>query len=61
MGFSALYALRLQVKTAITPFAYRLFKEETGRKPCTITNTQHGYLQEVAWLSLRDSHAPPHG
>ncbi|WP_019187569.1 hypothetical protein [Prevotella conceptionensis] len=45
----------------ITPFAYRLVKEETGRKPCTIANTQHGYLQEGAWLSLRNSHAPPHG
>jgi|GEM_PF-2784188 hypothetical protein len=52
MGFSALYALHLQVKTAITPFSYRLFKEQTGRKLCTTTNTQHGYLQEGAWLSF---------
>ena len=58
MAVSALNRQHLQVKTVITPFAYRLSKEQTDRKPCTTTNTQHGYLQEGAWLSLRDSHTP---
>ena len=52
MAVSALNRLRLQVKTVITPFAYCLMKEQTGRKPCATTNTQHGHLQEGAWLSF---------
>ena len=58
MAVSALNRLRLQVKTAVTPFACRPVKKQSARKPCTITNTKHGYLQEGVWLSLRDSHTP---